>query len=302
MTHGRHLVFGVVCAFLTAGVGFAEPAPLDSSLPGWSRLEFRAKKMTFSMRVDIHFDVVAAAKAGPDLETDGEHTFLEPEGERVVGVTMVSRGLGRPVDSVLWVREADATALVRRQTESGKRKRYRVYRFAEDGVWQLRKVPGPGEEDLPGEQWSQSSDAFIEIGGFQESDLGVTEPLALFFIAAGGVLEKPGDEIVFPVYASGEVLSVRATAVEMDSLKVDYVQRGKGGESRQRGSKDLLKVRIDAAPGGSSADEGDFVFMGLKGDVRLWIDPESRAIVQVAGKVPVAGGVRVRLQSLTLTP
>jgi len=61
-----------------------------------------------------------------------------------------------------------------------------------------------------------------------------------------------------------------------------------------------LELTVDAEPVDPGGSGDDLEFLGMKGSVRIVLDPERRAPIEVSGRVPGAGTVVVRLQGVTL--
>ena len=47
------------------------------------------------------------------------------------------------------------------------------------------------------------------------------------------------------------------------------------------------------------AMQGDFDFLGLKGDIDLYLDPKTRVLVQISGTVDIVGYTDILLREAT---
>ena len=45
------------------------------------------------------------------------------------------------------------------------------------------------------------------------------------------------------------------------------------------------------------AADGDFEFLGLKGDIDLYLDPKTRVLVQISGSLDIVGYTDILLRS-----
>jgi len=281
---------------LPLGAEVMELENLDPSRVGWSELSYRAKKFIFSAGTELVLSSVPSAQAAAELFTPetGEPRLLGSEGATLL--SMETKGLGEDSVTRLWLNPADATALQRDQHSRGKRKRWRAYRYMSDGVASVTHYPTAGEEGQPREAWSDRSTGMFEYPEWLGDGALVTEPAAIFFVAAAAALDNVGDRIQVPVFSKNKLLLVELEVEGTERLKANYTERSSSGERRVSGRVDAIRVSIDSRALGPEAEEGDFEFLGLRGDVEMWIDPTTRAPIQISGRVPVAGKANVRLQ------
>jgi hypothetical protein len=272
-------------------------APLQGQLrPAavpWTSLEFGARKMGFSMTANLALGSSAAASA-PSLVAPGEGTPLQPTGT-VESLRMRTSFVGRNSDATTLFDPTTARAFQQVQIDSGKRQRFRVNRYCEQGVFTLRRTPEKGEEKLPHERWTKASQNWEEYPAWAGEDLLVADASTLFYVAAAAPLARPGDRHQVPVLAKGNLILVELTVLGTQSVKVDYESVAGGTGSRVKRAVDALRVSLDAQHLDPDSTEGDLELMGLQGDVELLLDPETRLPLEFSGRVPVAGKVTVRL-------
>ncbi len=284
-------------ALLTLGAPLSAWAEgFDPSRVGWTEAAYRAKKMGFSANTEVKLETLQATAVASELITSSEGQAVGAEGDELVVVSMRTRGLGQNSLARLFLQPGDGTILQRDQVDSGKKKRYRAYRYTAEGVYRLTRRPKSGEESQPDTSWSERDEHYDAYPSWAGDDLVVTEPGAIFYLAAAAALEKTGDVFQCPAYSRNKLLLVELKVLGSENIKVDYSVGGK----RVKKTVSALRISIDASHLDPGSDESNMEFLGLRGDVELFLDPESRVPLAVTGRVPVAGKVTVRLQSVVL--
>jgi hypothetical protein len=280
----------------TARAEVMELENLDTSRVRWSKLTYRAKKLTFSAGTELELSSVAAAQAKELLVTPESGAPRAPAATGVTLLKMETSGMGQDSLTQLWINPGDATALQRDQHDRGKRKRWRAYRYLDDGVASVTHRPASGEESGSPEAWSDRSTGLFEYPEWLGDGALITEPAAIFFIASAAKLDKAGDSIQVPVFTKNKLLLVELKVEGSDQLRANYTEVSSSGERQVSGRVDTVRILLDSRRLGPESTEGDFEFLGLRGDVEMWLDKKTRVPIQISGRVPVAGKANVRLQ------
>ncbi len=294
--------------FLTElGAGAAFAAGLDPGRLQWSRLEYRASKFGISLTAEVELDAVPAAQAAAAFVSAGGERGLAPRGRETLRMVLDSRLPGRESTVAFWFEPDTAGALQREQLETGRkarRNRHKVARFTGGGVFHVVRRPTDGEVGLPHQRWSEGSEDFQRFQGLDGA--AVTEPAALFYVLAVGGLERPGDRVSLPMISKGRLFHVDLEVAGSERVRADYRVEGPQGRQEVDGPVEALHVRLTPRPlgGGGSEEDSDavFEFLGLRGDVDLYLDPALRAPVLISGQLRWVGRGHIRLQRLVRRP
>ncbi len=264
----------------------------SDSVP-WSRLEYRGSKLMFSADSGIELERILASEAVTELTMPDPGPALMPKSGEIMLVSLRTTGLGRESLLTLWL-EPPGSALQRISTEVGKR--YSAYRFAEDGVYQTRRYPGDKNERAlsPGE-WSQGSETYEEYSEVCGNPCTVSDPAALFYLLAISPIRGPGDSVEFLVYTSKGLARVGITAHDPDRIRANYVEESGHMERHIKESVDVLHLKLRAVPIYEDQN-ANFRFLGLQDDIVLYFLPEQRLLVQIEGRVPKVGKVKIKLR------
>ena len=272
-----------------------EPAAPDQDLAfdierlPFERLDFKAKKLLWTATASLAVEVVGQKSASDRLipVTQGFEA-TSPTLRLDVG----SGFLGRNSLSEVWLAPGSAQALQRVQTETGKRRRRKIYRFSPRTVFATRITPSesqPDEQDP--ERWKQKSDTEYPL---KIRSVVVTDPSALFLIlttAPDNWLDRPR---VIHTFSKNELHRVQVTSGEPREIPVNYIEVRGQSETPVRGSRKARVVLLEPLPG-PDGQTGDMQLLGLEGNIQLYLDAETRIPLQISGRIPPAGSVHIKL-------
>ncbi len=168
------------------------------------------------------------------------------------------------------------------------------------GVWAQTRRPTEAELGSENTKWSRVDQHLNTFPKGIGNGLVITEPAALFYIVSAADLTDKGDTVDIHVYSKNHVMKVQLKVEEMTQIKVDYLEESTSGKRAVKGNANVRRISLDGSPADPGAHEGDFEFMGLQGDINLYVDQKTRVPVQISGKIKKAGKGNVRLQRVVL--
>lgn len=270
---------------------------LDPTRPGWTRARLRASKLLVSMRVDMRLDQQSGASLDPLLDPPEGNAVAA--GEFVTNMTYVTDALGRHSEVILTLDPSSGAALQRIAHDSGKRLRKRSYRFTDMGAMRWTVRPRPGEESMAAQDWTDQS---REMRAYPADmpDGPISEASALIYLVGAAQLAEPGDRLEMLGYSSSSdvVHQVTAVVTERDKISIDFDEVHRERRTHRKGKRQALRVEIRGQPL-PGQDDDEFELIGMT-DIELIIDPDTRAPLQLVGRVPFFGRVRFELDELTL--
>ena len=289
----RALVLGAALAAVLAPPALGQ---LDPSRVRWSKVTLEGKKLTVKLSSDIALE---SAPPGKELIAVSDANALRPRGAASQLLTLHTRVLSQDSRVRFWFESEDALALQRSELSiTKKRKRHRTYRYTDRGVFAHTMTPGEGEENAQHERWSRVESGFTDYPAGLEEGLVVTEASALLYIVPASDLTSRGETLVH-VYSKGTLNQVKLGVKGRERLKVDYVEEAPGGQRQVKGPVEALRVELRPRPPAGES-KSNFKLLGLEGDVDLFVDPETRVLLQLAGRVSIAGSVKLRLKRAVL--
>jgi hypothetical protein len=256
----------------------------------------QASKFLITTTSSVSVRLLPSGEASRELLHRKDHKVLLPAGRRTARVEVGNTLLGRISKTTLWFDPADGRALQRLTVESGKRQRYKALRFTADGVLTQRRYPRQGEEKQPHSRWTDTSEEFVALPLAQSS---VTEGTALLYLLAVADLQRTGQTRTLEIFADDAVHRLEVKVEGIVRLKARYACVRGDREEKLKGEVELLHLtlRPQKQVGGK---ESSFEFLGLEGDVDVYLHRQDRYPVQITGKIPVAGRVKIELQRVTL--
>ena len=280
----------------------AEISPMDTEGPAWRRLEYEAGKLGFRIEASVELSSISDAELERALIAAGDADALEADDRGGLLLEIDSTGLGRRSLVEFWFRP-DGTALQRLQIETGdksKHNRFKINRFAADGVFSLIRRPAGEETSRPHEDWSERSEDYETFPAFALAHGPISEPSALFYLASVAPLNAPSDTVSVPVLSKGRVVLVTLSVLGPATIKVRYGEDSGAGLRQVVGRREVLAIGLESRPLGPEAGDGAFRFMGLGGDIVLYVDPVRRIPVQLSGSVKYAGRSHLKLRRVVL--
>jgi hypothetical protein len=291
------VALAMLCASPAASGAKAESGgTFDPDRLTWTEAQLSASKFFVSMSVSLNIERLDRHRAASLLTAPPQSVPIEAGPEFVV-LSYLTDGLGRRNDVELLVDAHSGAALQRTSLETGSRHKHRVYRLRDADVLRITDKPLEGEESLDFTGWSRHSE---EIYAYPDRTPGepVTEAGALIYLAAASSLSLPGDSLRILALASDEFYEVEVARAGDNPIGVDYVVQAAGGTTRRTEKIPAVRLLIRGRPIGDT-DDSDFRLLGLQ-DIELFVDPRTRAPLQLRGSVEVFGQVKFQLDSLTM--
>lgn len=294
---------------LLAALGCGSPAlargAAEALAPGrvpWREVSFQGSKFAISLRADLALEPISSALARQELLPSVRGPGIEPPEDGALVVSLGSEVLGRRSDIRLLIDPRTGAALQRVQTDSGRKQRIKSLRYGEAGISTVRTRPAEGQKGLPAERWTDVREGTEDYPAMPEGGLRVSDPTALFYVIASSGLRRPGDTVQVPIFSDDRILMVEAKALDLRRVEVDY-ERVDGEASRRiQGPATALRLSLDARAVGADGEAANFELAGLRGDVEMLLDPESRIPLALSGKVPYAGTVSIRVRRVVERP
>lgn len=294
--------------------GISSRAPAQSALPGhdpadvrWNRLIFKSGNFLGTVTTRVQIEELAAEAIGDGLLESPGSAGLEPEGAKAILLSVDSAmdplfGSKEKMATRVWFSPQRTLALQRIRLRQGKEKWEKTYRWTPNGVYRRRLRPiDADEEQLPPTRWTDRQDSFYPYDLEAGNCASVSEPSALLYAvsATGPAVGDPPTPLC--VFNKKQLHLVRFTAAKSQHLKINYVVKSEGKESRRKGKAEVLKVSFTSRSlSAGKAEAEPFSFLGLKGDFDIFIDKRSKIPVQVSGRIPAFGRVDFKLGEVQL--
>lgn len=269
------IAMALVAALIALGAGATKP-PTESKEPwgDWETLELKARRMLFfSGRIEMRLGA----------EQDGRRTFDTTTRARFLGVDISRVRTHTVVD-------ADTGRTLEYQSLSPKRGRH--YVFGDTGYTVKKLRPSHGF-DAPIDEWEvKSTRTYAYPLGADGKPVVVHDYYGMILQLADSGLREPGDEALFHVATSKGPRAYRVSVGEVREQDRSFTDLRRS----EKRTTSLRECRLRIAPDDpEKAPEG---FLNMEGETELWVESESRTVLEIKGKIPKVGRVAIALDSI----
>lgn len=274
----------------------AQGSRLDPSRVKWTDLYYKSYILFFPVKASVHFKSIPLARSQEVLlvPKEGQGTF--PKTDPSYRMDIVSEIIGRNSLIKLWF-DPDGEAFQRTQTETGSKKRIKTYRMLKNGYYWREVTPGENEKDLPPNEWTRLKEGAETFKQFPPSEKVVSEPTALFYLISASSLNQPNDQYEEYILTKHGIFKLNLYAADYKEIEVSYESNKSGVKKALRGKYRTLHIRMKGAPIDPSGKNG-FEFLGLKRDIDLYLDPDSRILLQISGVADIIGRMDIKLKQV----
>jgi hypothetical protein len=269
---GRSRLPAILCA---AAIAFAHAAcadaRADSPWSDWSVL-----------RLDAKMGGLGSGRVEMRLRDGDRGAVLETE----AAARMVGMRVGRSrTTSVLG---ADGRS---ERHERYSRDRGRRILFHDDG-YEIEKLRSAHGFTAPPEDWKVY---FRERYAYPAPDGRAVRPFdyyGMLLHLRDADLERPGDRVELWVATSDGPQLYRVEVAESRTHDRTWLDLGTGKER----TEELRELRLDVTPADpANAEEG---FLRMQGQTVIWVEAESKTPVEISGRVPRVGQVRMHVRAM----
>ena len=309
----RIVLAGMVFLGAMGGLGVSKTAALSPANDGepepqralWKNLSFRGSHFLGTAETLVSLAGIPAADARKQLISIPEGNLLEATASPVMVIDVQSKadplfGSVEFTVSRAWFLSQKGIALQRIRSRRGDDIWQNTYRFAQSGVYRIRKKPGlADEQQLDPTHWTRVKESFFLYQPAGPKSKIVMEPTGLLYLAANFDMRSPSGPRSLYVFDRKQLHEVTVQVNENRRLKVSYVEKGHQKENQREGMMDAVRISFKPralVPQGEQPEE--FSFMGLKGDFEIYIESASRIPVQISGRIKGIGKLQIRLQKV----
>ncbi|UCB54571.1 MAG: hypothetical protein JSW45_11600 [Thiotrichales bacterium] len=279
-------------------LSLAQGSGLDPSRVKWTGLNYKTRILFFPMNIEVQMNQISLATSKAALLTPKHGRGTMPQSDPTYRIDLDTKILGRNSFISLWF-DPDGTAFQRTQTDTGKKHRIKTYRILKNGFYSRQARPRENEKELPPEKWTDFGEGSNEFNRLAPAGTITTEPTALYYLVSASPLNKPGDKFVQHIFTKHGIYRLELQAMDYEYIEVDFESNQSAGEKSIYDDEfRALHIRLNGVAI-DPASQGNFELLGLKGDIDLYMDPETRVLVQVSGKLDIVGYKDIKLKAVT---
>ncbi len=214
------------------------------------------------------------------------HISLE---RRILGAAVISDSLLDPQQDLTTQR------IVQRQRNGYVS--YKATQFGSDGIRLLRVRKDDAECCV---NWSEARSSYRLFADWSSDGDGISDPNSLFYLVGTETLQRPGAELGLRLFSDNQLLQVKLRVRDSINTEVALVESVGGAERRIDGSREGLRITIDASHLDPDVREEDLSVLGMQGAIEMLVDRDWGVPLSISGRVPKFGEVRLDLQRVEL--
>lgn len=287
----------LICA-VSSALAVAEPMQVDPTRIQWSKLDYGASVFFIGLDATVELKEVSRTEADKLLSAAGNATAIPAASPSTLLLNINTKFLNQRNENQLWL-NPDGVALQRSSLSTGKKLRYRRYRFSETGAYSLKRHPRSGEQEKSFNEWTDTTEDFYPYDA-AKVPLAITDSQALLYLAGAAHVQQPGDSLTFAVFTKTGLGKATFTARERVIFRVDFEEVTKQGRNRITGNVDALRCVLSVGPLNANDPVEDFDLLGLSGDLEVHLDPQRGVVLQLSGKAKVVGSLDIKLERIVL--
>ena len=301
MRSALQLIFGCLSLLLWSLVIQAEPLaslPLVPEQFQPQQLHYQARKLFITADTQVQLARPATQAISSQLAAVAKGQVRQPDSDAIILTSIQTSVLGRHTQIKTWM-NPDGGILQLESLRTGSKLRYRQYRYLQDQVYSIKRFPAnDAEADLPSGQWNRTNEDWYPLNG-EAVNLPLTEGEGLFYLLAVTDWNAVQDQHQVYLFDPDGIIELRLILRGLKSIQVDYQLIGADGtRQRVKGSVKAQQVQVEAGPWQGKGEPGNFDFLGFKGNLNLFVDPQQRLVLLMRGDVDVVGELDVRLQKV----
>lgn len=271
---------------------------LDHDSVRWNRLVYEATAFFITLETEMKLSSLSRQMASGQLAMKDESNLLFPRGGKVFRIDTFADSFGKETHYSLWFDE-DGEILQRKKVQRGKKNEIKLYRFSPCAYYSLRKKFPDEEFDEKNQQWDAFNHKFHEFAPELCGDEPVIDANALLYLVSALNIKDVGFEKDINTFSRGRLIKVRLKAKEKTSIYSEYVVNSPEGKTEIEDDIDVLKIQLSPIVG-DSKERDNFRFLGLKGNINIYVDTKRKLIVRLSGKVKVLGSIDINLRRAEL--
>ncbi len=302
------LLFIVVCASLITPLAYADvPADLssvqlqlDPDRVQWRYLKLKARKFLLTATSEAWLDLVDLDQVESEIITPEQGAGVAPE-PRLVRMQSTTRFFGRKSVMKLLMNPSNGRAVQEAlDHRGGDRTKHRIFRYTDTGIFVLTYRPmNEAENDLPWPDWTRISPEWRTIEK-QAYGLPIVLPFGLLYVVGAADIAPGKPPARLLSISDRKITYLELVAYAARPRTVDFMLNGPDGTRRCKGRLPAIRIGIRGQPVDPTLDTR-FEFLGLEKDIQIYIEPETRIVLEVSGKAPIVGHLVIRTKEATVT-
>ena len=175
----------------------------------------------------------------------------------------------------------------------------KIYRFTDKGVFRFTKQPiNKNEIKQAPEQWSAQKERFYTYDSKKEICGSITAPMPVIYLVSALKSSDFDNPVTICVFNKKEIIYLDIQREPSESVQLNHTEI-KGDKIIQKNTVILADVlSLKAKSSFSEQTMNNFTLVGLQGNIRIYINPETQIPVQLKGDYQGLGEIKLKLRQI----
>ena len=148
------------------------------------------------------------------------------------------------------------------------------------------------------EKWSAVKDRFYPYDPEKKDCLNITAPMPVIYLISASKVSDFEKPLTICVFNKKETIYLDIQKGPAESVQLNHIEI-KGDEATQKNTSILAEVlSLKARSISSGQTMSNFTLVGLQGNIKIYIDPESRVPIQLKGDYQGLGEIKLKLRQM----
>jgi len=309
LLHERWLIFSPILLIslffpLTSSATEIVPAlSIDKTTVPWKHLSFKGKEVFAKLAAEVK--LTSPSKSELDtafiLPPQGIPIAITKSGALIIDTKISVKSIFAKVklQNIAWFDPVTLSTMQYVRQRIGLKDAKKIYRFTDKGVFRLTKQPIDKNQiiQLP-EKWSAVNERFYPYDQEKKGCVNITVPMPVIYLISAlkvSDFEKP---VTVCVFNKKETIYLDIQKESVETVQLNHIEI-KGDEVIQRNasiSAEVLSLKARSISSGQTMN--NFTLVGLQGNIKVYIDRESRVPVQLSGDYQGLGEIKLKLRQV----
>jgi len=298
------LLIALLSPFASVAADKIHSLSIDKTNVSWKHLSFRGKELFVKLAAEV--ELTSQTKAELDAafisSPQGIPIGAMESGAFIINTKISVKSAFLPkvtLQNVAWFDPTTLSAMQYVRQRTGLKDVKKTYRFTDKGVFKFTRQSLDKKEALQiPEKWSGVKERFYPYIPAKIGCLDITVPMPILYFISASKISDFKKTVTICVFNKKEVIYLDIQEESVESIQLEHAEI-KGDQVSQRNTltpTHVLSLKARSITTGKAID--NFTFVGLQGNIKMYIDPESRIPVQLKGDYKGLGEVNLKLHQM----
>ena len=309
LLHERWLIFSpilLISLFFPLTSSATEIAPalsIDKTTVPWKHLSFKGKEVFAKLAAEV--ELTSPSKSELDTafipSSQGIPIAITKSGALIIDTKISVKSIFAKVklQNIAWFDPVTLSTMQYVRQRIGLKDAKKIYRFTDKGVFRLTKQPIDKNQiiQLP-EKWSAVNERFYPYDQEKKGCVNITVPMPVIYLISASKVSDSEKPVTVCVFNKKETIYLDIQKESVETVQLNHIEI-KGDEVIQRNasiSAEVLSLKARSVSSGQTMN--NFTLVGLQGNIKVYIDRESRVPVQLSGDYQGLGEIKLKLRQM----